>query len=53
VLLAEEVAARGGLRSALSSGRRFGEEAEDREVLEEVALVQPDQRWLVRKCVAL
>jgi hypothetical protein len=38
---------------APSSGRRFEEEAEDRVVLEEVALVHPDQRWLAWKCVAL
>jgi hypothetical protein len=49
----EEVAARGGLRLALRGGQRFGEEAQVRAVLEEVALAQPDRRWLARKRAAL
>jgi hypothetical protein len=43
----------GCLRSALSGGRRFGEEAQAWAVLEEVALVQPDRWWLVRKRAVL
>ncbi len=46
-------AARGGLRSAPSGDQRFGEEAQDQAVLEEVALAQPDRRRLVRKCAVL
>jgi hypothetical protein len=49
----EEVVAWGGLRSALSGDQRFGEEAQDRVVLEEVALVQPDRRRMAQKCAAL
>jgi hypothetical protein len=45
--------ARGGLRSALSGGQRFREEARVWAVLEEVALAQLDRRWLARKCTAL
>jgi hypothetical protein len=53
VLSAEEAAVWGGLRSALSGGQQFGEEAQDRVVLEEVALAQPDRRRLAQKCAAL
>jgi hypothetical protein len=53
VLLAEEAAVQGGLQSALSGSRRFGEEAQDRAMLEVVALSQLDRRQLGRKCAAL
>ncbi len=41
------------MRSAPSGDQRFGEEAQDQAVLEEVALAQPDRRRLVRKCAVL
>jgi hypothetical protein len=41
------------LRSALSSGQRFGDEAQVRAVLEEVTLAQPDRLWQARKRAAL
>jgi hypothetical protein len=53
VLLAEEAVVQGGLQSALSGSRRFEEEAQDRAMLEEVALAQLDRRQLGRKCAAL
>jgi hypothetical protein len=53
VLSAEEPVARGGLRSAPIGGQRFGEEAQVWAVLEEVALAQPDRRWLAQKCAVL
>jgi hypothetical protein len=53
VLSAKEAVARGGLRSAPSSGQWFREEVQVRSALEEVALAQPDRRWLAQKCAAL
>jgi hypothetical protein len=53
VLLAEEAATQGGLRSAPSYDQQFGEEVQVQATLEEVALALPDRWWLARKCAAL
>jgi hypothetical protein len=51
-LTAKERMAPGCLRPALSGSWRFGEEAQARAVLEEVALVQPDRRWSAQERAA-